>query len=349
MPPSTHPYRPKIMLAMDPSLTEGMLDPTGLARLAEVATLQSQSRFSSFHGDEARALLAEAELIATGWGAPRMDREALAWAPRLQAIVHCGGSVKPYVSKACFDRGVAVSSTPAANAQPVAEFTLAAILWAHKRVLPIARDYRRGRCWPPRTSFEQIQWEAIYPDLGNYRKRVGVVGASRTGRRVISLLQGFELDVMVFDPYLDRAQTSAIGAEKVSLDRLCEASDTVTLHAPELENTRHMIGAAQLSRMKDGATLINTARASLVDTAALERELESGRLFAILDCTDPFQLPAYGKLHSLHNAFLTPHIAGSLGSEKARLFGAAIQEIARWARGEPFAHPVRFEDLDYVA
>ena len=110
-----------------------------------------------------------------------------------------------------------------------------------------------------------------------------------------------------------------------------------------------MIGAAQLSRMKDGATLINTGRASLVDAAALERELESGRLFAILDCTDPFQLPTDAKLHSLHNVFLTPHIAGSLGNEKARLFWAAIEEIARWTKGEPFAHPVRLEDLDHIA
>ena len=334
---------------MDPALTEGMFDTEGLQRLGEVATLQSKTRFTNLKGGKAAALLPEIDILLTGWGAPTVDEETLALAPRLQAIVHAGGSVKPYVSKDCFEAGVAVSSAVAANAEAVAEFTLAAILWGNKRVLPIALDYRHGRSQPSGTSFAQIQWETAYPDLGNYRKQIGVVGASRTGRRVISLLQAFDFEVLAFDPYLDEAGARALGATKTGLDELCERSDAVTLHAPELNETQHMISAARLARMKDGAVLINSARASLVDMRALERELEAGRLFAILDCTDPFHLAPEAKLHSLPHAFVTPHIAGSLGNEKRRLLAAAIDEIARWARGECFSHPVRLEDFKHIA
>ena len=334
---------------MDPVLTEGMFDAWGLQRLSKVAALQSTSRFNDLKGGEAAGLLRETDILLTGWGAPTVDEETLALAPRLRAIVHAGGSVKPYVSKHCFERGVAVSSAAAANAEAVAEFTLAAILWGNKRVLPIALDYRHGRSNPSGTPFAQIQWERVYPDLGNHRKQIGVVGASRVGRRVISLLKALDLEALVFDPHLDEAEARALGATKTGLDELCERSDAVTLHAPELRETQHMISAARLSRMKDGAVLINTARASLVDMRALERELEAGRLFAILDCTEPFHLPPDAKLHSLSHAFVTPHIAGSLGNEKARLLAAAIDEIARWARGESFSHPVRLEDLNQIA
>ncbi|MGG2479179.1 NAD(P)-dependent oxidoreductase, partial [Rhizobium sp. BR5] len=107
-------------------------------------------------------------------------------------------------------------------------------------------------------------------------------------------------------------------------------SDVISLHAPSLPQTRHMIGAEELARMKDGATLINTARGALVDEDALLAELKTGRIEAVIDVTDPEVPPPDSPLYSLPNVFLTPHIAGATGLERARLGDMAIAEIERF-------------------
>jgi phosphoglycerate dehydrogenase-like enzyme len=124
----------------------------------------------------------------------------------------------------------------------------------------------------------------------------------------------------------------------------------VSLHAPALPSTEGMIGARELARMKDGATLVNTARGSLVDARALERELGSGRISAVLDVTDPDEpLPPDSPLHALPNAFVTPHIAGSNGTEVERLADFALEEIRRYVAGEPPRHPIGADDLERIA
>ncbi|MFC7101469.1 NAD(P)-dependent oxidoreductase [Nonomuraea rubra] len=172
-----------------------------------------------------------------------------------------------------------------------------------------------------------------------------MIGASKIGRRVIELLRPFELDVLVADPYL----TDDLGVPHVGLDELFERCDVVSVHAPELPETHHLVSSARLARMRDGATLINTARGSLVDQDALVAELASGRLYAVIDVTEPDPLPADSPLYDLPNVLLTPHIAGSLGGELARIADLAVDELDRYARGLPFAHGVAAEELATLA
>lgn len=112
------------------------------------------------------------------------------------------------------------------------------------------------------------------------------------------------------------------------------------MHAPQLPETHHLIGAAQLSAMATGTTLINTARGSLIDEGALLPELTSGRLHAVLDVTEPELPPAHSPLYELPNVLLTPHVAGSLGNELHRMADEALDELERYAAGLPFAAPV---------
>ncbi|CAM5714991.1 glycerate dehydrogenase [Streptomyces badius] len=128
--------------------------------------------------------------------------------------------------------------------------------------------------------------------------------------------------------------------ERTELDTLAAESDVVTIHAPELPGTRHLFDAPRLALMRDGATLVNTARGSLVDTEALVKEAVTGRLNAVLDHTEPEVLPAESPLYDLPNVLLTPHIAGSQGGELHRLADAAVDELERYAHGLPFAHAV---------
>ncbi|MFF3561632.1 hydroxyacid dehydrogenase [Streptomyces sp. NPDC002574] len=320
---------------------DAVFDTRALERLARVARLEPGLLVEDFAAPGAREVLADAEVLLTGWGCPPLDEAALARMPRLRLVAHAAGTVKHHVTEAVWRRGVLVSTAAAANALPVAEYTVAAVLLSNKRVLDAARAFRAAR--GDFGAFEALA------GAGNYRRTVGIVGASRIGRRVLELLRPYDLRLLLHDPYLDPAGAAALGVECVGLDQLCRDSDVVSIHAPELPGNRHLFDAARLALLRDGATLVNTARGSLVDTAALTSELVAGRLHAVLDVTDPEPLPADSPLWDLPNVLLTPHVAGSLGTELARLADTAIDEIERYARGVPLAHAVRAEDLDRSA
>ncbi len=333
--------KPTVALAMVPVLTPDLFDAALLERLGGLCELPDAEPLTRFDDERAGSLLPRVEILLTGWGCPAVDEDVLDAAPGLRAIVHAAGSVKGHVREACFDRGVRVSSAAAANAVPVAEYTLAAILLANKRAFRLQRLYREvrgGRLWAREV-----------PPLGSYRKVVGLVGASRVGRLVIEALRPFDFAVLVHDPHLDDAEARALGVEPVGLDALLERSDVVSLHAPALPETHHLLDRARLARLRDGAVLVNTARGALVDHEALIHELRSGRIDAVIDTTDPEVLPADSPLYDLDNVFLTPHIAGAMGTETRRMAELAVDEIERYVRGEALRHEVRRADWARIA
>ncbi|KPI33718.1 Phosphoglycerate dehydrogenase [Actinobacteria bacterium OV450] len=338
--------RPVTVLAMSPGTRAAVLSGRMLPELLRVADVDPDLLLTGFRHDEPDEpglgrRLAQAEVLFTGWGCPPLDAEALERMPQLRAVVHAAGSVKHHVTEACWERGLLVSSAAAANAVPVAEYTLAAILFTNKRVLESAHAYRAARA--------PIDLLRRYPAVGNHHRTVGIVGASLIGRRVMELLRPFDLRVLVHDPYADPGELAALGAEACALDELLRRSDVVSLHAPALPQTRHLLDAARLALMPDGATLVNTARGSLVDTVALTEELVAGRLHAVLDHTEPEVLPAGSPLYDLPNVLLTPHVAGSLGGELDRLVATAVEELERYALGLGFRHGVDRGRLSYSA
>jgi phosphoglycerate dehydrogenase-like enzyme len=219
---------------------------------------------------------------------------------------------------------------------------VAAILFANKDVFG-ARERLRGDADP------DARWPRRRRPVGNLAKRIGLIGGSHVGRAVVERLRPFRLEVVLADPYLDDPAATELGVRLVDLDELLATSDVVSIHAPALPETRHLLGAAELARMPDGATLINTARGSLVDHDALAAELRAGRLHAVLDVTEPEPLPGDHELLRLPNAFVTPHLAGSQGTELNRMAELVLEEIRRFAAGEPPLHPVTGADLGRIA
>ncbi|MFE5482174.1 hydroxyacid dehydrogenase [Streptomyces sp. NPDC056527] len=331
--------RPPLLLSMGPGIAERLLTDAHRARLDALTRTDPHlvAHDLTAPGPRVAAALAEAEVLLTCWGAPPLTAAVLDRAPRLRAVVHAAGSVKHHITDACWERGLAVTSAAAANALPVAEYTLAAILFAGKRILPSALRYGAVRA--------DDAWTAESAVWGNYRRTIGLIGASRIGRRVIDLLRPFDFEVLLYDPYMEPAEARALGVELVDLDALCARSSIVSIHAPQLPATYRMIGAPQLAAMPDGATLINTARGSLIDESALLPHLRRGRLHAVLDVTDPELPPPDSPLWALPNVLLTPHVAGSLGNELHRMADQALEEVARYGLGQPFADPVRPSDL----
>ena len=334
--------RPNLLLAMDPALTERVLSTASLEKLARCCVLLDREPIQSFADPHGKELLSKVEIIVSGWGCPRMTDDVLDLATGLQLIAHSAGSVKQLISTSFYERHITITHAADANAVPVAEFTLAAIIFANKDVFRFRDIYRADRS---RQTTDQRATETI----GNIDKVVGIIGASTVGRRVITLLSAMDLEVLVYDPLIDGNDPVLKVAELTDIDSLMSRSSVVSLHAPLLPDTRSMIDARMLSLMQDGATLINTARGAVVDQDALLAELRSRRLNAVLDVTFPEIPDNDSPLYHLPNVFLTPHIAGALGLEQRRLGDLVVEEVERYCRDEQLQHSIPAERFSQIA
>jgi len=325
---------------MHPVVQQELFRSDHMQRLDGCCRLVSETPFRHF--DDMQDFLSRVQILITSWGCPRVDRSTLSAMPQLRLVAHLAGSVKGFITEEVWRRGVKVTNAVAANAVPVAEFTLAAILFANKRVFQLHDFYLEHK-------ENRSPWTREAPDVGNYAKRVGIIGASQVGRKLIQLLQPFDYEILVYDPYLTPLKCRELQARKVGLSELMSQSDVVSIHAPLLAETRHLIGARELALMQDHATLINTARGDLVDQTALIEALSNRRLFVILDTTAPEVLPPDSPLFELPNVYLTPHIAGSLGSETQRLTDYIVDELERFTQNRSLKYGVKLEDLARLA
>lgn len=258
--------------------------------------------------DEVADRLQESDAIITGWETARFTRTLLNSAPHLKIVTHAAGSVKlifdqSIVRDVLMPRGITVFSANDAIAINVAESTIGLMIMASHRwsenIAAFAQSKKRNYSYPPYN--------------GQYLTgaTVGLVSASSVARHVIRLLEAYNCRILTYDPFLTGAQARDLGVESVGLDELFASSDIVSIHAPSLPSTKNMIGEQQLKNLRDGATLINTARGSVIDHDALLNECRTGRIVAALDVTTPEPLPPESEFWNLPNVILTPHISGS--------------------------------------
>jgi phosphoglycerate dehydrogenase-like enzyme len=222
----------------------------------------------------------------------------------------------------------------------VAEFTVAAMVMLLKQVPWLTGAYARGE---PIKSGWPISDVSVRPVRELRDLSVGLLGASRVGREVILLLKSYpRLTVKVYDPYLSAEQAAVLGVEKVELDEAC-ACQVVSVHAPNIPETRHMLNRHTLALLPDHAVLINTARGALVDEAALVAEVRRRPLYVLLDVTEPEPPAADSPLRSEPNIILTPHIAGAMAQARRDMGRLAIDETLRFLHNEPLQHEVTRE------
>lgn len=330
--------KPIVALTMASSLRKRVFAGGNLATLKRIArkvVMNPKDGPPDFKG--LARLVKDADVVITSWGSPRMTPEVLDVASKLKLIAHSAGSVKSVTTEAVWERGIRVTSCAPAIAVAVAETTLTCILAGLKGLFPIRQNLRKTKDW----------WGSRKDTREMHRKTIGIIAASHVGRNVIRLLKGFDVDVLLYDPYVSAGKAKALGATKVPLATLLRKSHVVSLHAPSTDETRHMLGAKQFKLMKDDAVFVNTARGSCVDEKALVRELKKGRFFAFLDVTDP-EPPVKGSpLYKLDNVVLTPHIAGTV-DDYTPLGALAVEEVKRFAAGKPQRFPIRLEMLKSI-
>jgi lactate dehydrogenase-like 2-hydroxyacid dehydrogenase len=252
----------------------------------------------------------------------RVDAELMDAGPKLRAISNYAVGVDNIDVEAATERGLPVGNTPGVLTDTTADLAVALMLGIARRLIDGDAYVRRGdwETWEPH--------QLLGRDL--YGSTVGIVGFGRIGQAVARRLEGFECTVL---------HTSRSGG--VSFEELLERSDFVSVHTPLTPETRGLIDADALRRMKSTAYLVNTARGPVVDTDALAAALDAGEIAgAALDVTDPEPLPADHPLLDAPNLLVLPHLGSATHATRERMADMAVDNMLAALRGEPMPNQV---------
>lgn len=267
------------------------------------------------------AAVAEADALIVRSGT-RVDAEVLAAAPRLRVVARAGTSLDSIDVRAATLAGVMVVTAPTANLVSAAELTIGLVLAAARRIPQAHHSLREGR------------WERDRVGTELFGKTLGVLGLGRVGVLVAQRLAAFGMQVVAHDPYVQPGRAAQLGVRLVDLDTLLTTADVLTVHLPRTPETRHLIGAAELARVKPSLVLVNAARGGIVDEVALHAALKEGRIaaagldvFADEPCTD-------NPLLELDNVVATPHLGATTHEALERAGVAAARSVVQALAGD---------------
>ena len=264
--------------------------------------------------------LGTAQAVLAGAKRP-WNAEAFALGSSMKVISRIGIGYDNVDVPAAAAAGVIVCNAPDAPSVSTAEHTLM-LMFAIVKNLP-AQTERARQGLAGATTGTALELDGTV---------LGLVGYGRIARRVGAAARALGMSVLAYDPYLSEAE----GAELVGLDRLFAESDVISLHAPSVADTHHMINADTLASMKQGVYLVNCARGGLVDQDALLSALDSGQVAgAGLDVTDPEPLPEGHPLLLHPNVIVTPHVASATVAGRRRLYSHAIDNALNVLAGRP--------------
>lgn len=282
------------------------------------------------------------EYIFSTWGMPVFsEKEIKAYFPSLKAVFYAAGSVQAF-ARPFLNCGVKVFSAWAANAVPVAEYTVAQIVLANKGYYLTSRLASAGKY------DDAVEMFKKYP--GNYGAKIGLLGAGMIGKLVIEKLKNFRLEVLVFDPFLTFEKAAELCVKKTTLEKIFSECDVISNHLADNPQTRGMIGEKLFSLMRPYATFINTGRGAQIVQDELEAVLKSRHdLTAILDVTYPEPPAENSELYSIPNCVLTPHIAGSSGNEVHRMAEYMLAEFENFIENNPCRFEVTEKMLETMA
>ena len=287
----------------------------------------------------------DVEYIFSTWSMPGGSEEKDNFArffPNAKALFYAAGSVK-YFAQHYLDRGIKIFSAFAANAVPVAEFSLAQILLANKGFYQSMQAFKNPESYKAAGDISRAH-------SGNYNTNVGIVGAGMIGKKVIELLKPYKLNIKIFDIFVDEAKARELGGEKVdTLEELFATCDVVSNHLANVPATVGVFKGELFENMKKNGTFINTGRGAQVDEAGMLEALKKRPdVCAVLDVTIE-EPPTNEDFYKLDNVFLTPHIAGSQANEVARMSEMVVDQFENLLAGRPTQYEVTEKMLATMA
>jgi D-3-phosphoglycerate dehydrogenase / 2-oxoglutarate reductase len=293
----------------------------GIAQLREVADVDVKLGLSP---DELKAIIGEYDALAVR-SETKVTAEILAAAQNLKIIGRAGVGVDNIDVKAATEKGIVVVNSPEGNTIAAAELTVAMLLSLARNIPQADASLHAGR-WDRKK----------YLGTEVYGKTLGVVGLGKIGGEVARRARAFEMPVVAYDPFATEEKAREYGASLVSLDELYGQSDFITLHVPLNDQTRGMVGAEQLAKMKDGVRIINCARGGLVDEAALAAAVESGKVAgAAFDVFSKEPVEPDNPLLKLPQCVVTPHLGASTEEAQVNVAIDIAEQIADVLAGRP--------------
>ena len=312
----------------------------GIASLASAYEFLAPDPVSGKELASSGGKYAGCEFVFSTWGMPALSKEEIERElPCLKAVFYGAGSVQAF-ARPFLEKGIRVFSAWAANAVPVAEYALSAILLANKgffACLPEKRD-------------RAAALRVFRTYRGNYGEKVGLLGLGMVGREVARLLLPYRLEVLYYDPFFDRSREEEFGVRPASLEEIFSTCGVISNHIANLPATVGMLDYALFSRMRPTAFFLNTGRGAQVVEDDLVRALkEVPTRTALLDVTMPEPPLPNHPFYGMENVLLTPHIAGSAGDECLRMGEYMIEEARAFAAGEPAKWEVSMKMLETMA
>jgi len=317
------------------ALVTDSLAESGLEILRNAADVELDYR-PGLKGEDLLRAVAESDALITRSGTA-VTPELVSAGDRLRVIGRAGVGLDNVDVDACTARGILVINAPTANIMSATEHTMAMLLALCRNIPEAHASVKRGE-WT-RSKFMGVELNG---------KTLGVIGLGRIGTRVTIRARAFGMNVIAYDPYITDTAFEKVGAEKASLDRLLETADFVTVHTPLTDETRGMIGPAEIEKMKDGAVALNIARGGIYDETALADALNRGKLAGA--AVDVYQDEPPGKDHPLlnaKNAILSPHIGANTIEAQDRVAVQTSEMVIEALRGSIFVSAVNlpFEGL----
>lgn len=335
--------RPKVLLACDQRVRDDYLDPADITRLEQFADWQwfeceGGEYFEAGDDVEAAARLGgrlgDIDALVVCHGSPRVTGPMMDKATGMKFLGDMEGDrlAQRIDVEAAWERDIRTVDTNNGSSYPVAEWALALIIICMRNA---GLHFRRLITGQPRPAMHE---DPGYMDGELVGKRVGLIGCGHIGRRLITFLRPFNVDVWVHDPYLANEMADAVGFLKTSLDNVLSQCDAVVCLAPDTPRTRQMIGRRELDLLKSGAVLVNVSRGTVIDTDALVDRLKRGDIIAGIDAFDPEPIGSH-EITRLENVFLSPHFAGVTAACGPRCFALMVDELDRFFHG----HETQFD------
>lgn len=269
------------------------------------------------------------DICVTHWGCPSFSSKVLKNAKRLKMIAHAAGTVGYLVNDEVYKRGIKVCTANKLMAKHVAEGVFAVILSALRKI-PQHDLSMKKKLW------ERFGMTTLF------NQKIGLVGLGTIGRFMLDLLQPFDTEIKVYDPYVsEESLKDHPNVTLAPLEEVLRWGNIISMHAAKTPETINMINADRLKMIKDDALFVNTSRGALLDEEALIKELEKKRFFAVLDVYQQEPLPADSRLRELDNTLLLSHCVGSSIKEEMSLI--MIDEIQRLINNEPLHYEVSYE------
>ena len=287
----------------------------------------------------------DVEYVFSTWSMPggSEDKDDFSrFFPSCKAFFYAAGSVK-YFADHWLNRGIRIFSAFAANAIPVAEFTVAQILLANKGYFQALRSFNKPDDYKEAGDISRAH-------CGNYDTNVGIVGAGMIGRHVIELLKSYKVNILIYDEFINEEQAKALGGTKVTLDELFEKCDIVSNHLANVPQTVGIFKGEHFAKMKKNATFINTGRGAQVCESEMISVLKERKdICALLDVTIDEPPVSDSPFYSLENVFLSPHIAGSQANEVQRMSELVVDQFENLLNGKETNYEITKEKLAKMA